>query len=210
MDGSSWLELRRGGQPPTTVELDRPLTFGRQIVGGEVIEGHIGIAGDPTISRLHVGFDRQGPGWCAHALQATNGVFINGDRLAEGALRLLLSGDEIRLGERTTLVFHSIEANALDRSRTQAAVPVPELTAAERRVLLQLCRPLIDGDTFTPPSRVSEIARKLFVTESAVKQHLIRLYRKFGIDGEGDRRVRLANDAIQRGAVRRADLEGME
>jgi hypothetical protein len=48
----------------------------------------------------------------------------------------------------------------------------------------------------------------LVVTESAVKQHLMRLYRKFHIPGEGrDRRARLANHVIQTGLIEPAGAE---
>ncbi len=52
------------------------------------------------------------------------------------------------------------------------------------------------------------MAEALFVTDSAVKQHLDRLYDKFGIQTEvgESRRVRLANEAIQSGAVTLKDL----
>jgi hypothetical protein len=36
---------------------------------------------------------------------------------------------------------------------------------------------------------------------AAIKQHLQNLYDKFAIPTEGERRVRLANEAIRRGAV---------
>lgn len=51
-------------------------------------------------------------------------------------------------------------------------------------------------------------ADALYVTESAVKQHLDRLY-KFGIgsDTGGSRRVLLANEAIQTAAVTMRDLQ---
>jgi DNA-binding NarL/FixJ family response regulator len=45
------------------------------------------------------------------------------------------------------------------------------------------------------------MALELFVTEAAIKQHLQNLYDKFAIPAEGERRVRLANEAIRRGAV---------
>ena len=51
------------------------------------------------------------------------------------------------------------------------------------------------------------IAEQLVVTEAAVKQHLLRLYDKFGVYDSGERRrVRLANEAIRRGAVTLSDL----
>jgi DNA-binding NarL/FixJ family response regulator len=143
------------------------------------------------------------------ATSAVNGLFVNGVRLAPGAVHLLAAGDEIRLGERTALTFHELGAASSDRSRTEVARPRPELTAGERRVLLALCSPVLDGDAFTPPASVSAIAEQLCVTESAVKQQLGRLYLKFGVDEGADRRVRLANEALTCGAVRLADLQAI-
>ncbi len=46
------------------------------------------------------------------------------------------------------------------------------------------------------------MAEALVVTEAAVKQHLLHLYDKFGIGEIGERRrVRLAREAVRRGAV---------
>ena len=79
---------------------------------------------------------------------------------------------------------------------------LPELTRRERDVLLALCGPVLSEDVFAEPASVREIARVLVVTDAAVKQHLLHLYAKFGIDrAAGRRRVVLAKEAIRRGAV---------
>lgn len=59
----------------------------------------------------------------------------------------------------------------------------PELTRREREVVIELCRPSVanTGLAFTEPATVREIAERLFVSEAAVKQHLLRLYDKFEI-----------------------------
>jgi hypothetical protein len=45
------------------------------------------------------------------------------------------------------------------------------------------------------------------VTEAAVKQHLLHLYRKFGLDQPSEnRRVRLANEVIVRGVLTPSEL----
>ena len=49
------------------------------------------------------------------------------------------------------------------------------------------------------PSASNDAVR--IVTEAAIKQHLQNLYYKFAIPTDGERRVRLANEAIRRGAV---------
>lgn len=202
----AWLALYHPGRAPRTVPLDGELTIGRH-TGDPDVAGHLAIRDDPAVSRLHAVLTRRAPGWCVQAANATNGLFVNGARLAAGAVHLLAPGDELRMGERTTLTFHALASSARDRSHTQTSRGVPDLTPAERRVLLCLCSPVLDGDAFTPPATVPMIAAQLCVTDSAVKQQLGRLYLKFDIDEGGERRVRLANDALTRGAVRRADLE---
>lgn len=207
--GQAWLVLHQPGRAPRTVDLTSDLigelTIGRH-TGETDVAGHLSIVDDPSVSRLHAVLTLKAPGWCVQAANSTNGLFVNGVRLAAGAVHLLGNDDEIRLGERTMLEFHALSGNR-DRSLTQTAQGVPELTPAERRVLLSLCSPVLDGDAFTPPATVAAIATQLYVTDSAVKQQLIRLYLKFDIDDGPDRRVRLANDALMRGAVRRADLQ---
>lgn len=202
----SWVVLDQPGHPPVTVELEGELTIGRDI-GQPTVPGHLATLGDPAVSRLHAVLQVKPMGWCVQATSAVNGLFVNGTRLAPGSVHLLTSGDELRLGERTVLTFHSMNAASLDRSRTEVARPRPELTAGERRVLLALCSPVLGGDAFTPPASVASIAEVLCVTESAVKQQLGRLYLKFEVDEGADRRVRLANEALLCGAVRLADLQ---
>ena len=207
LQDTSWLELRQGTNPTRTIALEGELTIGRDLSAPEV-DGHLAVDGDASISRLHAIFMRKPPGWCIQAPGSTNGLFVNGSRLADGAVHLLARNDEIRIGQRTVLVFHTLDATTPDRSSTQAARPIPDLTNAERKILLCLCLPLVEGDArFTPPASVSTIAAQLFVTQSAVKQHLGRLYLKFETPHCTDRRVELANDAIDRGVIRRADLE---
>ena len=82
----------------------------------------------------------------------------------------------------------------------------PRLTPRELEVLVVLCRPLVSGDPFPELASVRQLALELFVTEAAIKQHLQNLYDKFAVPAEGESRVRLANEAIRRGAVTLAML----
>jgi DNA-binding CsgD family transcriptional regulator len=162
----------------------------------------LALPADPTASRLHAVLERYGAAWCVRDLDSRNGTFVNGRRvLGERPLR---PGDELRVGA-TRLVYRGDEP-AGGRS-TQASEPPPELTRREREVLLVLCRTVLAGEAFTEPASIREIAEALVVTEAAVKQHLAHLYDKFGIQGGGERRrVRLANEALRRGAVTMAGL----
>jgi DNA-binding NarL/FixJ family response regulator len=84
----------------------------------------------------------------------------------------------------------------------------PPNTARERDVLVALCAPLANGDIFTEPATVREMAAELTVSENAIKLHLANLATKFNIDGAERRRSRLANAALDAGVVSLADLRG--
>ncbi|MGQ0669699.1 MAG: FHA domain-containing protein [Actinomycetota bacterium] len=179
-----------------------PLTSDR-VTLGKSQSNDLVIASDPTVSRLHALLERFPAGWSIRDLGSRNGTYVNGARIL--GERVLSPGDEIGVG-KTRLLFRADEP-ASQGTVTQAAEAPPELTRREREVLLTLCRPVFSGDVFTEPASIREIASELFVTEAAVKQHLLRLYDKFGIYERGERRrVRLANEAIRRGAVTLADL----
>jgi len=84
----------------------------------------------------------------------------------------------------------------------------PQLTPREREVLAALCRPVLSDAIYTEPASTREIAAELFVSEAAVKQHLLRLYDKLRIDSaEPRRRVRLANEALRLGLVSADELQ---
>jgi DNA-binding NarL/FixJ family response regulator len=77
-----------------------------------------------------------------------------------------------------------------------------DLTRRERDVLSALCRPLLGDDVIAQPASVKEMAAELVVTEAAIKQHLLHLYDKLGIEASGERRrVALARMALQLGLV---------
>jgi predicted component of type VI protein secretion system len=183
---------------PELVPLDA-----EQVTVGKAATNDVAIPSDRGVSRLHAVLERFSAGWCLRDLGSRNGTFVNGDRMF--GERPLRGGDEIRVGQ-TRLVYRLDEVTP-DETATEAAQTAPELTRREREVLVALCRPVLSADLFTEPASIREVAEALFVTEAAVKQHLQRLYDKFGIYADaGRRRVRLANEAIRRGAVSLADL----
>lgn len=157
---------------------------------------------DPTVSYLHAVLDQLGAGWTIRDLDSTNGTIVNGRRIT--GERPLRHGDDLRLGD-SHLVFRSTAGEVPERTLT--TLRAPELTRREREVLNALCRPLLSGDVFTEPASIRQMASELYVSEAAVKHHLVRLYGKFGVHETGERRrVRLANEALNRGAVNLADL----
>lgn len=198
----------RGGRTTSYLEIWAP--EGRQVRAldaervalGAAEDSDVTFEGDETISGIHAVVERYGDHWSIRDLGSTNGTFVNGERI--WGERRLRNGDEIRLG-RTRLTYRA-DAQAI--KLTQAAQPPPDLTRREREVLLELCRPLGSGDVFTEPASTKDVAKALVVTDAAVKQHLASLYDKFGFHDQAERRrVRLANEAIRRGAVSVAELK---
>lgn len=155
---------------------------------------------DDAVSALHAVLQSFPTGWTIRDLGSRNGTMVNGERI--GSEVVLRDGDEVRIG-RVRIVLRD---PATKPRRTQALAEPPPLTPREHDVLLELCRPLLDGDAFTEPAAVADIATTLVVTEAAVKQHIAHLYDKFRLVDDDRKRVRLANVALQTGAVSLGDL----
>ena len=182
------------------------LTEAAYTVGTDATSVNIAVE-DPTVSRVHAVFERVGTAWLVRDLGSRNGTRLNGERLA--GQRRLRDGEELLLG-RTRLIFR--DGADARRPKTDAIEKPPDnLTRMERRVLVELCRPMVSHNTFQPPASVREIASRLFIGKNAVQAHLTNLYDKFAVyapgDADGGRRVALANEAMRRGAVSIADLE---
>jgi pSer/pThr/pTyr-binding forkhead associated (FHA) protein len=180
------------------------LTGADMVLGSDAGAAEV-VLDDPTVSGVHARLERVGRYWLVRDLGSRNGTRVGGEILT--GQRRLRDGDELKLGRSARLVYRD-GAVAPDR-RTDVLEPPPEdITRAERRVLVELCRPLLMHNTFQPPASVREIAARLFIGKNAVQFHLTNLYDKFGVYGdEGtNRRVRLANAAVDRGAVTPNDL----
>jgi pSer/pThr/pTyr-binding forkhead associated (FHA) protein len=197
---SAYLELwRPSGVEPVVLDDDR-MTIGAED------SNRVCLADDGTVSRLHAVVENYGSGWAVRDLGSRNGTYINGRRvLGEQALH---PGDELRVG-KTRIIFRDQDAPLRTTRGTQVldVDPSPELTRRERDVLHALCRPLASVQPFSQPASIRAIAGELVVSDAAVKQHLLRLYDKFGLtDRSENRRVRLANEAIARGVIGLGDL----
>ena len=196
------------------LEVCRP--SGRQLIslGGERVTvgksstNLVSLNHDSTVSRVHAVLENLGFAWSIRDVGSRNGTYLNGEKIS--AERVLRSGDELRVGKSRLIFWEVKEGDETTASEaTISAVPAqlpPPLTRRELEVLVVLCRPLVSDDPFPAAASVRRMAQELFVTEAAIKQHLQNLYDKFAVPTEGERRVRLANEAIRRGAVTLAML----
>jgi predicted component of type VI protein secretion system len=178
---------------------------GLRLTVGRSADNDVALAADNEVSRFHALLENVASRWFVRDLTSKNGTYVNSERI--GGERLLRDGDEIRIG-RTTLVFRG-EPRSDDTGLTQVPERAPDLTRREREVLMALFTKAAHGELFNEPASTRDIATALSVSEAAVKQHLLHLYDKFGIYGEGERRrFRLANEALRRGVVNLAEVRG--
>jgi DNA-binding transcriptional ArsR family regulator len=192
-----WLEVWVGGTR------ERFALRGDRVTLGASAANDVALPFDRTVSRVHAVLEKVASRWCARDLSSMNGTFVNGERLFTE--RPLDDRDEIRVGSVRLLVH--LSGGPSPEDETMGLGQGPDLTRREREVLVALCRPMFSGDVFREPGTVRQIAAELVVTEAAVKQHLSRLYDKFGLTEESEgRRTKLANEALRRGSVSTAEI----
>jgi DNA-binding CsgD family transcriptional regulator len=166
----------------------------------------IALTWDAEVSRAHAQLERVGAEWAiTDDGLSRNGTFINGERLH--GRRRLAHGDVVRCGD-TVLVFRAPLA-ASDVTAPAGKAPPPPISAAQRRVLIALCRPFRDGGAFATPASNQQIAAELVVSTEAVKTHVRALFQRLGVEDlpQHHKRVRLAELAFQHGLVTPRDFD---
>lgn len=203
-DGEPYLVYRdgEGGQVLAPLRESERLSVGRR---GNV---DLLLDFDPEVSSLHAELERLGDEWVVvDDGLSRNGTFVNGERVV--GRRRLRDGDAIRFG--ATVVVYRAPGSVVDTTivRGGEAGP-PQVTEAQRRVLVALCRPFRESSEFAAPATNKEIAAEAFLSLDAVKAHLRALFDRFGIGDlpQNQKRIRLAELAIRNGIVAPRDLEG--
>ena len=135
-----------------------------------------------------------------------NGSFVNSERLR--GRRRLADGDVLRFGE-TTIVFRAPVTEVVETVAVSHELRPVELSPAQRRVLVALCRPFRDDQDFATPASNQQIADELVVSVEAVKTHLRAMFDKFGVGDlpRSAKRVQLVKRAFQTGSISRRDLD---
>jgi pSer/pThr/pTyr-binding forkhead associated (FHA) protein len=201
--GAPILIYRDGDDRQVIVELreDRPrLTIGRSP------RNDVALRWDSEVSRLHAELERVGGDWLVSDDHLSrNGTFVNGERLR--ARRVLRAGDIITTGD-TQLAFIAPAGVSVSATRSAAhAAAAPEITPAQRRVLIALCRPL---SAHGAVASNRQIADELVIALDTVKGTLSRLFEQFGIGGDvpqNQKRALLARRAVQAGIFDEDELD---
>jgi pSer/pThr/pTyr-binding forkhead associated (FHA) protein len=180
-------------------EAPERLTIGRNASSG------VALPWDAEVSRVHASLERVGDEWTfVDDGRSHNGSFIDGERV-HGRTRLR-DGDTIGLG-RTIIVFRSPSGRESLRTATSQQRAAPVVTDAQRRVLVELCRPYVAGAYAVPPSN-RQIADELIIGVETVKTHMRALFEAFELGDlpQHQKRAALAQRALQTGLVSAQDL----
>jgi pSer/pThr/pTyr-binding forkhead associated (FHA) protein len=177
-----------------------------QLTIGRAAGCQVCLRGDDGVSRAHARLERlSGQEWMlVDDGLSRNGSIVNGERLRQR--RRLIDGDVMRFGD-TYVVFRA--PHAVDRTITRlTGAEEIQLTPAQRRVLVALCRPFRDPQAFASPASNAAIAGELVLSVEAVKTQLRALFEKFEIEplARDAKRARLAQRAFETGVISRADL----
>lgn len=173
---------------------------GEQISVGRSPASNISLPFDPSVSGIHALLSRVGDTWLIEDDGLSrNGTFLNGLRL-RGQQRLR-DRDWVRFGQ-STLVYRSPSDEAAAETRAAVEEAPVAVTEAQKRVLVALCRPVIQGDS-SAAATTGQIAEELVVSSETVKSHLHELFNRFDLaDAESrEKRHLLVVKAIQSGTV---------
>jgi len=194
--GSAFLYLRDGDGEFVLLSLGgrERLTLGRNP------DNDLPLPFDGRVSGVHAVLQLLGGAWAVEDDGLSrNGTFVNGIRVA-GRTRLR-DRDWLRTGD-TILVFRNPAEAAEPGTIAATEHAPPEVTPAQKRVLIALCGPQVRERRATPASN-REIADECVLSIDGVKSHLKELYNRFGMDDvpQNDKRSELARRALETGVV---------
>ncbi len=135
-----------------------------------------------------------------------NGSFVNEQRVH--GRRHLRDGDALRFGQ-TAVVYRRPGEDAPEATVAAGEVPAAAtVSPAQRKVLVALCRPYKDGDSFATPATNQQIGGELHLSVDAVKTHMRALFERLGVGDlpQNQKRVALVERALQSGIVNRREL----
>jgi hypothetical protein len=135
-----------------------------------------------------------------------NGSFVNNERVS--GRRHLRDGDIVRFGRTLALFRAPATAEAKATVVASDALAAAQVSPAQRRVLVALCRPFKEGAAFATPPTNQQLAEELHLSVDAVKTHMRALFEKFDVQELPQNRKRLAvvERALQTGLVSKREL----
>jgi len=179
---------------------DNQLWFGRSE------SCQISVEWDDSASRTHAELLRAAGSWTiVDDGVSTNGTFVNDQRIA--ARKRLANGDAIRVGS-VVFEFHTPKQRTALTRMEQSGPSDIVLTPMQKRVLVELCRPMLGHDAALTPATNREIAEALVLSPDAIKTHMRSLFARFELQDlpQNAKRMRLAERALASGLIMLRDI----
>lgn len=197
--GQPFLQWRDGAGEQHIVMLtpDRArVTIGRRE------QSDVALTWDAEVSRTHALLEPVGEEWTViDDGLSRNGSFVNGNRV-HGRQRLH-DRDQMCFGN-THVVFRGSggERGSDSTARAAGSPNAIPLTERKRRVLVALCRPVVDSRMATPATN-PQIAEEVFVSVDAVKAVLRELFDQFGLGElpQNEKRSKLVSIVLDSGVL---------
>jgi hypothetical protein len=177
-----------------------------QVLIGRDEASDICLAWDKGVSGVHARLERAGRFWTLHDDGLSrNGSYVNGERVH--GYRVLRDSDELCFGG-TIITYRSSDAGQDETTIAVGAGGDQAVSPAQRKVLIELCRPYKGRPAFARPATNQEIADGLVLSVEAVKSHLRLLFARFGLEKlpANEKRMRLAEYALEAGIVQQHEL----
>jgi hypothetical protein len=167
----------------------------------------IALTWDGEVSRLHAMLEAVGEEWTLiDDGRALNGSFVNGSRV-HGRQRLS-DRDRMCFGN-THVVFcePAADAGSVSTARRPGAPSGVPLTETQRKLLIALCRPIVESNSTTPATN-PQIAGEVHLSVDSVKGHMHDLFERFGLAElpQNEKRQRLVAIVIGDGLLARHDF----
>jgi len=202
-EGRPFLVFRDGGGE----QVIQPLAADAELWVGRGGSADVPLGWDAEVSTLHAQIEvvRDECTLVDDGL-SRNGSFVNETRVH--GRRHLRDGDALRFGQ-TVVVYRRPGEDAPEATVVAGEVAAAAtVSPAQRKVLLALCRPYKDGDSFATPATNQQIGEELHLGVDAVKTHMRALFEKLGVGDipQNQKRVALVERALQTGIVNRREL----
>jgi hypothetical protein len=172
-----------------------------RVTVGRREQSDIALTWDNEVSRAHALLEPVSEEWTlVDDGLSRNGSFINGSRV-HGRQRLH-DREKMCFGN-THVVYREPDSHgSVSTARaagSPAAIPVTEM---QRRVLIALCRPIVDSGSATPATN-PQIAEEVFLSVDAVKAHLRILFERFGLGElpQNEKRSQLVSTVLDSGVL---------
>ena len=203
-EGGAFIVYREAGGEQRIVKLGG--AEGRVTIGRDS-ETDIRLDDDGKVSRLHAELVCLGGDWIvADDGLSRNGSFVNGKRVS--GRRRLHDQDTLRFGA-TKMIFRAPGGKHTRETHVAGDAPTAaDVSEAQRRVLLALCRPFKEGRPYAMPATNQQIADEVFLSVDAVKAHLRMLFKTFAVEQlpQNEKRARLIERAIESGVISPREL----